>query len=83
MEKIDNLCIEGPMGWAVLGKLMPANWPNMGLSIFLTILNLKYKIIVGVSTINKVCFEIFKRELLHIRRVEVAKIPANPVPVLK
>ena len=36
------------MGWAVLGKLMPANWPNMGLSIFLTILNLKYKIIVGL-----------------------------------
>ena len=39
--------------------------------------------IVGVSIRNKVWFERFNKELLHIRSVEVAKIPANPVPVLK
>ena len=32
---------------------------------------------------NNVWFEKFKRELLHKRIVEVAKIPANPVPVLR
>ena len=41
------------MGWAVLVKCMPANWPNMGWSNFFDHFELKPKIIVGLLFVGQ------------------------------